>query len=142
MNAVDITIRPYIESDETGVVGLWREAFPDTPAHNVPEEDIRRKLAIQRELFYVVLDGDRLVGSAMAGFDGHRGWVYYVAVAISHRRNGIGEALMSEVEQGLKQVGCSKLNLQVRADNHEVVAFYKKLGYEIEERVSMGKKLV
>jgi ribosomal protein S18 acetylase RimI-like enzyme len=135
-------IRPYRESDEAGVTALWREAFPDTPAHNRPDQDIRRKLAVQRELFLVAVDGDEVVGSAMAGFDGHRGWVYYVAVRVSHRRRGIGAALMQRVEEGLVDIGCSKLNLQVRAGNEEVVAFYRRLGYAVEERVSMAKKLV
>ena len=77
----------------------------------------------------------------MAGYDGHRGWVYYVAVSPRRRRQGIGSALMKEVEARLAQFGCPKLNLQVRATNQEVVAFYQQLGYEVEQRVSMGKRL-
>ncbi len=136
-----ISIRPYAESDQSAVAALWREVFPGAPAWNYPETDIQRKLAVQRELFLVaVLDGE-LVGTAMAGYDGHRGWVYYVAVDPRHRRQGIGSMLMQEVEARLARLGCPKLNLQVRADNHQVVAFYQKLGYEVEERVSMGKRL-
>ena len=97
-------IRPYLESDEAAVAALWREAFPDAPAHNKPQDDIRRKLAVQRELVLVALAGDELVGSAMAGYDGHRGWVYYVAVRRSHRRRGVGAALMRKVEEGLAQL--------------------------------------
>jgi len=132
-------IRPYIESDEGEVTQLWREVFPGSPAWNNPETDIRRKLKIQRELFLVAIIDSAIVGTAMAGYDGHRGWVYYVAVKSRFRRQGIGAALMKRVEHDLKQFGCPKLNLQVRADNDQVVAFYKKLGYKVEPRVSMGK---
>ena len=134
-------IRPFKETDQSGVIVLWREAFPDTPPHNDPVEDIHRKLGIQRELFLVAEKDSQIIGTAMAGFDGHRGWVYYVAVDKKHRRQGIGQALMQAVEDGLKQIGCTKLNLQVRLSNPEVVEFYEKLGYNIEERVSMGKHL-
>jgi ribosomal protein S18 acetylase RimI-like enzyme len=134
-------IRPYLESDEASVVKLWREVFPDSPAWNRPETDIQRKLSVQRELFLVATVGTQLVGSAMAGYDGHRGWVYYVAVSPRYRRQGIGTALMQNVEERLARLGCPKLNLQVRASNEEVVAFYKRLGYDVEERISMGKRL-
>lgn len=96
---------------------------------------------MQRELFLVAILGSQLVGTAMAGFDGHRGWVYYVAVSPEHRRKGIGRALMSWVEGDLAKMGCPKLNLQVRASNPNAVSFYKRLGYEVEERVSMSKRL-
>ena len=82
-----------------------------------------------------------LVGTAMGGYDGHRGWVYYVAVSPQKRRQGIGRTLMRRIEEELKRLGCPKLNLQVRASNHEVVAFYESLGYQVEERASMGKRL-
>lgn len=134
-------IRSYSESDEASVAHLWREVFPSSPSWNHPETDIQRKLAIQRELFLVAMTDSELVGTAMAGYDGHRGWVYYVAVSPRHRRQGIGTALMGEVEQRLVDMGCPKLNLQVRATNQEVVAFYRTLGYEVEERISMGKRL-
>lgn len=134
-------IRPYTASDRQAVAALWREVYPDAPAHNHPETDIQRKLAVQRELFFVATEGPELVGTAMAGYDGHRGWVYYVVVSPRHRRQGIGTALMAQVEEGLAGLGCPKLNLQVRATNYEVVRFYEKLGYEVEERVSMGKRL-
>jgi ribosomal protein S18 acetylase RimI-like enzyme len=134
-------IRPYLESDETAVVELWCEVFPDSPAWNRPETDIQRKLSVQRELFLVATVCTQLVGSAMAGYDGHRGWVYYVAVSPRYRRQGIGTALMRSVEERLARLGCPKLNLQVRASNQEVVAFYKRLDYEVEERISMSKHL-
>ncbi len=134
-------IRPYAESDEAAVAALWREIFPDAPAHNVPEQDIWRKLSVQRELFIVACEDEELIGTAMAGFDGHRGWVHFVAVSPRHRKRGVATALMSRVERDLAELGCPKLNLQVRAENIGVVAFYRKLGYAIEERVSMAKRL-
>ncbi len=123
------------------MAALWREVFADAPAHNVPEEDIRRKLAVQRDLFFVAEEGGEVVGTALAGYDGHRGWVYYVAVKPSRRRRGIGAALMARAEEELAAMGCPKLNLQVRASSREAVAFYERLGYAGEERVSMGKRL-
>ena len=135
----ELIIRPYQDGDKNAVVELWETVFPGAPAHNPPARDIERKLAVQRELFYVACLDDKLVGTAMAGFDGHRGWVYYVASHPEYRRRGIGAALMKQVEKGLIAVGCHKLNLQVRSTNTEVVEFYRKLGYLIEDRVSMGK---
>lgn len=134
-------IRPYLDADEAGVIGLWREVFPNAPAWNDPRTDIRRKLAVQRDLFLVAVVEDRIVGSAMAGYDGHRGWIYYLAVKPEYRRLGIGTALMQAVERALARADCPKLNLQVRATNQQVVAFYRRLGYQVEERVSMGKRL-
>lgn len=137
----EIEIRSYENTDETDVANLWREVFPDAPAWNDPVLDIGRKLTVQPELFFIAMKDRQLVGTAMAGYDGHRGWVYYVVVSPNHRRQGIGSALMGHAEEALREMGCPKLNLQVRASNHEVVAFYRQLGYEIEERVSMAKRL-
>ncbi len=134
-------IRAYREADEAGVVALWRVVFPEAPAHNRPADDIRHKLAVQRDLFLVAEAGGAIVGSAMAGFDGHRGWVHYVAVHPDARRAGVGSQLMREVERRLRAVGCPKWNLQVRADNGAVVDFYRSLGFEVEDRISMGKRL-
>ena len=123
------------------VRGLWREAFPDDPPWNAAEVAIPAKLAVQPERFLVALDGGRAVGSIMAGYDGHRGWLYAVAVCVSHRRRGIGAALVRAAEERLRACGCRKINLQVRATNRAVVEFYEGLGYAVEERVSLGKRL-
>jgi len=136
-----VQIRPYQDSDRQAVIALWRRVFPDAPAHNDPATDIDRKLAVQSELFFVALSGESLIGTAMAGFDGHRGWVYYVAVSPEYRRRGVGTALMRRVEEALAARECGKLNLQIRASNEPVVAFYRALGYAIEDRISMGKHL-
>jgi len=135
-------IRPYTDSDRDDVARLWREVFPDSPPWNRPEDDIERKRTVQPGLFLVAIDDEELVGTAMGGFDGHRGWVYYVAVRPEHRRKGIGASLMRAVEKGVAGIGCTKLNLQVRSTNREVIEFYRKIGYEIEDRVSMAKRLV
>jgi ribosomal protein S18 acetylase RimI-like enzyme len=138
---IDLVVRPYVESDEAGVISLWRAAFPDEPAANVPIDDIRRKLAVQRELFLVGTIGGRIVATVMAGFDGHRGWIYRVAVLPELRKRGYGQAMMAEAERLLAQAGCTKINLQVRSTNTEAVAFYRSLGFEVEERISMGKRI-
>ena len=135
-------IRPYLEADEHAVVALWREVFPDAPPRNEPVANIRRKLGVQRGLFFVAVVGGSLVGTAMAGYDGHRGWVYGVAVDPLFRHRGIGTALMRRVETELGRLGCPKLNLQVLPGNRDAVGFYERLGYRVEERISMGKVLI
>ena len=134
-------IRTFHESDESRVVNLWTEVFGYSTAHNDPLRVIRRKLAVQRELFFVAQDDDRIVGTVMGGYDGHRGWIYSLAVDPRSRRRGIGRALMAHVEQALAGLGCAKVNLQVFASNAATAAFYLKLGYAVEERISMGKLL-
>jgi ribosomal protein S18 acetylase RimI-like enzyme len=136
-----LNVRRYRPTDEEHVIELWRTVFPDAPPHNDPGADIRAKLEIQPELFFVAIADEHLVGTAMAGYDGHRGWVYYVAVHPQYRRQGIGSALMRKVETTLIEIGCPKLNLQIRAENLKVQLFYKSLGYSVENRISMGKKL-
>lgn len=142
LNVSNFEIRPYVESDELQVVALWREVFPESSQWNHPETDIQRKLAVQRDLFLVAVADDRVVGTTMGGYDGHRGWVHLVVVSPKRQRQGIGTALMERVEVALLDLGCPKINLQVRAGNEPVVSFYRKLGYAVEERVSMGKRLI
>jgi ribosomal protein S18 acetylase RimI-like enzyme len=134
-------IRPFHESDEPAVAALWTDVFGYSTPHNQPEAVIRSKLAVQRELFFVALLDGSLVGTVMGGYDGHRGWIYALAVSPEARRRGIGTALMRHVEQTLEERDCPKINLQVLAAHVEVVSFYEKLGYQIEKRVSMGKVL-
>lgn len=132
-------IRPYIESDHEAVVAFWRKVFGYSAPHNDPVLVIERKLAVQRELFFVALVEGELAGTVMGGYDGHRGWIYSLAVAPRFQRHGIGTALLRHAEKALADLGCPKINLQVLASNSVVVAFYRKLGYGVEERVSMGK---
>ena len=141
MSAADTCVRAFHLADQPAVDALWRAVFPDSPPWNESNADIRRKLAVQPDLFLVAeLDG-RVVGTTMAGYDGHRGWVHLVAVSPESRRRGIGRALMAEAERRLAALGCPKLNLQVRGTNRGVVAFYERLGFVVEDRVSLGKRL-
>ena len=141
MCAIPAIIEVYRGEHFDGVKALWEEAFPNDPPRNRAEVAIPAKLAVQPELLLVAVDNEQVVGTAMAGYDGHRGWLYSVAVRQSHRRAGIGTLLVQEAERRLAELGCVKLNLQVRAENAAVAAFYRTLGYEIEERVSLGKRL-
>jgi ribosomal protein S18 acetylase RimI-like enzyme len=134
-------IRTFEDADEPAVVSLWSSVFGYSAAHNQPAVVVRQKLAFQRELFFVAMDDGRLTGTVMGGYDGHRGWIYALAVAADARRRGIGSALMRHVEQALKERGCPKINLQLLASNAGTAAFYQTLGYHTEERVSMGKIL-
>ena len=115
--------------------------FPNLSPWSDPATDVARKLAVHRDLFLVAEVARRVVGTVMGGYDGHRGWVYHVAVAPEHRRRGYGRRLLGEVESRLKDYGCPKVNLQVQGSNREVVGFYVGLGYAVEDRVSMGKRL-
>jgi ribosomal protein S18 acetylase RimI-like enzyme len=134
-------IRPFHESDTAVVIELWTNVFGYPQPRNDPARVIRDKLALQRELFFVAVIAGVPVGTVMGGYDGHRGWVYSLAVRPDVRRLGVGTALMNRVEEELARRGCPKVNLQVLATNAATVAFYTKLGYAVEERISMGKVL-
>jgi ribosomal protein S18 acetylase RimI-like enzyme len=136
-----VVVRAYREADEEQVVALWNEVFGYEQARNDPLLDVRRKRDAQPEFFLLAEEGGRVVGTVMGGYDGHRGWAHRLAVDPAQRRRGIGEALMRHLEAELDAAGCPKLNLQVRSDNAEVVAFYRRIGYAVEERVSLGKEL-
>jgi ribosomal protein S18 acetylase RimI-like enzyme len=136
-------IRPYEPTDESAVIDLWCLCGL-TRAWNDPRRDISRKIAIQPEMFLVAIAQatGALVGTVMAGYEGHRGWINYLAVAPEFRRQGIARSLMSEAEKRLHIAGCPKINLQVRASNAEVVAFYRAIGFEVDAVISMGKRLI
>ena len=134
-------IRRYQPEDQEAVVTLWEQCAL-TRSWNDPRKDIARKLTVQPEMFLVgELDG-KLVASVMVGYDGHRGWVNYLAVSPACRGRGFGRALMDRAEELLLAMGCPKLNLQVRTTNTAVLAFYKSIGYAVDETVSMGKRLI
>jgi ribosomal protein S18 acetylase RimI-like enzyme len=134
-------IRRYEASDFDGVKALWEEAFPSDPPWNHAGNAIPAKLAFQPDLLFVAVVGDEVAGSVMAGYDGHRGWLYSVAVHEANRRGGLGTALVRHAEKALHALGCGKVNLQVRATNEAVVRFYERLGYVVEERASLGRHL-
>ncbi len=136
-----ITIRPFELADQPAVIALWEQCKLTRP-WNDPRKDIARKLAVQPELFLVgVIDG-AVMASVMAGYEGHRGWVNYLAVAPRFRGRGHARALMQHVEALLVQRGCPKLSLLVRNSNREALAFYRHLGYAQDEAVSLGKRLI
>jgi len=137
---LDMRIVTYCEAHFAGVDALWREAFPGDPPRNRAAVAIPAKLAEQPDLLFVAVAGDAVIGTVMAGYDGHRGWLYAVAVRLSHRGTGTGRALVGHAEAALKERGCVKINLQVREGN-QVAGFYAALGYEVEPRTSMGKSL-
>jgi ribosomal protein S18 acetylase RimI-like enzyme len=134
-------IRAFQLADEAAVVALW-ERSGLTRTWNDPRKDIARKLAVQPELFLVAEADGAVVATVMAGYEGHRGWVNYLAVAPEHRRQGLGRALMQRVEESLKERGCPKLNVQVRTANAEALQFYRRLGYAQDEAVALGKRLI
>jgi len=134
-------VRLFRESDEAAVVALWTEVLPYTAPHNQPARSIRCKLQEQPELFLVAVVEDRVVGTVLGGYDGHRGWIYSLAVDPSQRQRGIGTALVRHLEQEFSKRGCPKINLQVLPNNAGVVEFYRKLGYVVEPRISLGKVL-
>lgn len=136
-----VEVRGYRSCDHDAVVQLWRTVFPDAPARNDPVRDIQRKTRHQPELFVVATVDTTLAGTCMAGFDGHRGWLHLVAVAPELQRRGIGKALLQRAEALLAELGCPKLNLQVRGATPEAAGFYERLGYQVEDRISMGKIL-
>ncbi|PCE13533.1 hypothetical protein AUC47_06875 [Microbacterium sp. SZ1] len=139
-------IRAFDPRDTEAVVALWEEAGLTRP-WNDPRRDIERKLQVQPELFLVAFDdGDgtesRIVGTVMAGYDGHRGWLYYLATALTHRKRGVARAVVEEAERLLLAMGCPKIQLMVREGNESVLAFYDSLGYERFSVSNTGKRLI
>ncbi|MEZ2305859.1 GNAT family acetyltransferase [Paraburkholderia sp. SIMBA_055] len=140
-----LSIRRFDARDTDAVIALWQQAFPEyrdaTKPQRNPRLSIANKLATQPELFFVAVLGERVVGTVMGGYDGHRGWLYSLAVDESLRRHGIGSRLVAHVEAALTALGCPKLNLQVLSAKNDVRAFYEALGYRADEVVSFGKRL-
>jgi len=135
-----LEIRSFRDADEPDVIRLW-ERCGLTRAWNDPSKDIARKRALQPELFLVGTIEAVIVASAMAGYDGHRGWINYLAVDPDRRRQGLGAAIMAEAEHRLRALGCAKINVQVRRDNAEAAAFYAELGFSEDAVTSFGKRL-
>ena len=141
MNPPTLSIRPFQPCDTHAVVQLWHDCGLTRP-WNDPYKDIARKLTVQPDLFLVGTSGYAVVASVMAGYDGHRGWVNYLAVAPGYQRRGYATTLMQAVERQLVAIGCPKINLLVRGGNHAVVAFYEKLAFRQDEVISLGKRLI
>jgi ribosomal protein S18 acetylase RimI-like enzyme len=133
-------IRQYESRDEESVVRLWTECGLVVPWNN-PRRDIQRKLKVQADMFLVAYLDNEVIATVMAGYDGHRGWINYLAVSPHHQRAGIGRRMMEEAEALLRVAGCPKINLQVRSTNAAVIEFYKRIGFKIDDVVSFGKRL-
>ncbi|MFW7340092.1 GNAT family acetyltransferase [Pollutimonas sp. H1-120] len=136
-----MNIRSYQTQDESDVIALWETCGLIRP-WNDPRRDIARKLTEQPELFLVGTESEKLIATAMVGFDGHRGWVYYLAVDPGFRGRSYGKALMREAERLLMERGCPKVNLLVRNSNKQVIEFYRSLGYVQDEAISLGRRLI
>ncbi|MEV4735393.1 MULTISPECIES: GNAT family acetyltransferase [unclassified Microbacterium] len=139
------SVRAFRPEDTESVIALWEEAGLTRP-WNDPRLDIQRKLSVQPELFLVAVDDgsadSALVGTVIAGYDGHRGWLYYLASSISHRRRGVGRALVAEAERLLLGMGCPKIQLMVREGNEQALGFYDELGYVRFSVANTGKRLI
>ena len=140
MTESSLLIRPFKEGDEEALVSLWNMCKLTVPWNN-PHKDIARKLKVQAELFLVGYLEDKLIASVMAGYDGHRGWINYFAVHPDFQARGYGKQLMDNVENRLRELGCPKINLQIREGNDKVLSYYQKLGFVEEKRINMGKRL-
>ena len=140
MTESSLLIRSFKEGDEEALVSLWNMCKLTVPWNN-PYKDIARKLKVQAELFLVGYLEDKLIASVMAGYDGHRGWINYFAVHPDFQERGYGKQLMDNVENRLRELGCPKINLQIREGNDKVFSYYQKLGFVEEKRINMGKRL-
>ena len=130
--------RKYREKDRGSLLSLWEEVFPDSAPHNKAAVMLEAKVLID-DLIFVFEEQEVILAACMAGYDGHRGWLYAVAVSPERRREGLGRIVIESALRALGQVGCVKVNLQVRATNAAVTAFYESLGFTVEDRVSMGR---
>jgi ribosomal protein S18 acetylase RimI-like enzyme len=137
---VELNIRPYHPADEEHVITLWHECCLVVPQNN-PQRDILLNVQVQPELFLVGLAGSQVVASIMAGYEGHRGWFNYLAVSPDFQRQGIGRRMVETATAKLEEMGCPKINLQIRTSNSEVIEFYKRIGFTVDDVVSMGKWL-
>ena len=131
-------IRNYKSSDKNSIIFLWKKVFDPQKPYNDPETSINMKTKQNDNLFFVAEEKNQIIGTIIAGFDGHRGWIYSLALHPQHRRKGVGTQLVKKAIRELKKLGCLKVNLQINSDNYEVAEFYKKNGFLIEDRISMG----
>ncbi|MGC4001584.1 MAG: GNAT family acetyltransferase [Anaeromyxobacter sp.] len=145
MKQQEIRVRPVTPADAEAVVALWRRVFPEYADPSRPQRDpvasVARKLAFGDGLFWLAERGGELLGTAMAGYDGHRGWLYSVGVAPEARGAGLGRRLVAEAERALAALGCPKVNLQLLEGNEAGRRFWARLGYAEDRVVSLGKRL-
>ena len=137
-------VRAVTAADADALVALWRQVFPEYADPSRPQRDpranIERKLAFGDGLFWLAEENE-VIGSAMAGYDGHRGWLYSVGVHPARRGQGLGRALVAHAERELAALGCPKINLQVLEAKPDAVAFWRALGYVPDPVLSLGRRL-
>ncbi len=136
----DFVIRQYRANDQQEVIDLWTQCGLVAPQNN-PRCDIQRKIKVNPEWFLVGLLESNVIATCMAGYEGHRGWINYLAVAPEYRRQGFATQIMRKAERILRDAGCPKINLQIRTSNISIIEFYKAVGYDIDDVVGMGKRL-
>ncbi len=135
-----MNIRTFKKEDEQQIIGLWQECNLTT-AWNNPQRDIERKIQDSPELFFVGEIENQIIASCMAGYDGHRGWIYYLAVIPDRQRQKLASEIMDHAEQALRKIGCPKIDLMVRKTNQNVISFYHKIGYNDDPVVVLSKRL-
>ena len=137
----DLIIRQYHSTDQNDVIELWSQCGL-VALQNNPKRDIERKLQVNPEWFLVGELKGKIVATCMAGYEGHRGWINYLAVSPEYKRHGCATQLIQEAEILLRDAGCPKINIQIRTSNTDVIEFYRAIGFKIDDVVSMGKRLV
>ncbi|MCF7918373.1 MAG: GNAT family acetyltransferase [Candidatus Cloacimonetes bacterium] len=134
-------IRPFRWTDADEVIKLWRECGLIIPQNNALL-DIKRKMQVNPEWLLVGELAGKVIATCMAGYEGHRGWINYLAILPSLQGKGYAREIMTKAEELLKTAGCPKINLQVRSGNLKVIEFYKRIGYKDDGVISLGKRLV
>ncbi len=137
---MELNIRPYQPTDEEQLLKLWQDCCLVVPQNN-PQRDIFLKQQVQPELFLMGLAGPKVIASIMAGYEGHRGWLNYLAVSPNFQKQGIGRSMVKAATARLEAMGCPKINLQIRTSNIDVIEFYKRIGFTVDNVISMGKRL-
>lgn len=135
-----IKIRAYQPTDKNALIQLWTDCGLVVP-HNDPSKDIERKLRVNPEWLLIGERDGKVVASCMVGYEGHRGWINYLAVSPSCQKRGYALSMMKRAEQLLADAGCPKVNLQIRASNSKVIAFYERIGFTADAVVSLGKRI-
>ena len=137
----ELNIRTYQPIDMEDVIHIWKECGLIRSWNN-PKKDVQRKVITQKDLFFVAGLSNRIIATAMFGYDGHRGWLNYFVVLPQFQKSGYGKQLLEFGEKILLDKGCPKINLQIRADNKDAINFYNKVGYDEDEVISFGKRLI
>lgn len=134
-------IREFHKNDIEAIINLWQSCNLVAP-HNDPRKDIERKLRVNPELFLVGEINGEIIATVMGGYEGHRGWLNYLAVSPEQRKRGYGKAIINAAEHLIRERGAPKINLQVRTSNTSVIRFYQSLGYGVDDVISLGKRLI